>query len=72
MPHISVMMYPGRDEATKKKLAEALQQAAMDAMGMPASALSVSVEDVEKERFDETIAAKVAHEDLLIPSDFVK
>lgn len=72
MPHISVMMYPGRDEATKKKLAEALQKAAMEAMNMPASALSVSVEDIEKERFDAVVAAKVDHDDLLIPSDFVK
>lgn len=72
MPHISVMMYPGRDEATKMKLAEALQKAAMEAMNMPASALSVSVEDIEKERFDAVVAAKVDHDDLLIPSDFVK
>lgn len=72
MPHIAVMMYPGRDEATKMKLAEALQKAAMESMGMPASALSVSVEDIAKEQFDAAIAAKVAHDDLLIPSDFVK
>ncbi|MGM9618627.1 MAG: 4-oxalocrotonate tautomerase family protein [Oscillospiraceae bacterium] len=72
MPHIAVMMYPGRDEATKKKLAEALQKAAMEAMNMPASALSVSVEDVAKEQFDATVAAKVNHDDLLIASDFVK
>ncbi len=72
MPHIAVMMYPGRDEATKKKLAEALQKAAMESMGMPASALSVSVEDIEKERFDAVVAAKVDHDDLLIASDFVK
>lgn len=72
MPHIAVMMYPGRDEATKRKLAEALQKAAMESMGMPASALSVSVEDIEKERFDAVVAAKVDHDDLLIASDFVK
>lgn len=72
MPHISVMMYPGRDDATKRKLAEALQKAAMEAMNMPASALSVSVEDIEKERFDAVVAAKVDHDDLLIASDFVK
>ncbi|MGM9663128.1 MAG: 4-oxalocrotonate tautomerase family protein [Oscillospiraceae bacterium] len=72
MPHIAVMMYPGRDEATKRKLAEALQKAAMEAMNMPASALSVSVEDVAKEQFDATVAAKVNHDDLLITSDFVK
>lgn len=72
MPHIAVMMYPGRDEATKRKLAEALQQAAMEAMGLPASALSVSVEDVAKEQFDAAVAAKVRHDDLLIASDFVK
>ena len=72
MPHIAVMMYPGRDEATKRKLAEALQKAAMESMGMPASALSVSVEDIEKERFDAVVAAKVDHDDLLIAPDFVK
>lgn len=72
MPHIAVMMYPGRDEATKRKLAEALQKAAMESMGMPASALSVSVEDIAKEQFDATVAAKVNHDDLLIASDFVK
>ena len=72
MPHISVMMYPGRDEATKELIAKNLQAELMRTMNAPANYFSVSIEEVTPEKWEETVAAKVAHDDLYITSDFVK
>lgn len=72
MPHIAVMMYPGRDEATKEAIAKNLQAELMKTLNAPASAISVSVEDVKPENWADTVAAKVAHDDIRIASDFVK
>ena len=33
MPHIAVSMYPGRDEATKRDIAEKLQQFYVETFG---------------------------------------
>ncbi|MBR6678041.1 MAG: tautomerase family protein [Oscillospiraceae bacterium] len=72
MPHISVMMYPGRDEATKEAIAKNLQAELMKTLNAPASVISVSVEDIAPENWNETIGAKVKSEDILIETDYVK
>ena len=51
MPHIAVMMYPGRDEETKKRLAEKIRQAVIDELKVPASVVSISAFDIEKDAF---------------------
>ena len=71
MPHIAVMMYPGRDEATKEAVAKNLQAELMKTLNAPASAISVSVEDVAPDAWADTVAKKVAHDDIRIASDFV-
>lgn len=72
MPHISVMMYPGRDEATKELIAKNLQAELMKTLNAPASVISVSVEDIAPENWNETVAAKVKSEDIFIETDYVK
>ena len=46
MPHIAVMMYPGRDDEKKMALAKKLQDAVEEALGVDRKVISVSVEDV--------------------------
>lgn len=60
MPHIVVKMFPGRTPEEKIALAEALSSAMMANLGVPESAISVAVEDVEKADW----MAKVAKPDI--------
>ena len=72
MPHISVMLYPGRDEATKEAIAKNLQAELMRTLNAPASVISVSVEEVTPEAWADTVKQKVAHEDIRIATEYVK
>lgn len=55
MPHISVKMYPGRGADLKQKLSHELTRALVDTLGIPESAVSVSIYDVEKEKWNEAV-----------------
>lgn len=59
MPHINVKMFPGRDDEKKKALADKLLKCAQETLGCPAEALSVSVEDVTPEDWNETVGEKI-------------
>lgn len=56
MPHIAVKMFPGRTPEAKTQLAEALTKAMMDVLQTPESAISVGVEDVAPEAWNEAVA----------------
>ena len=56
MPHIAVMMYPGRDEETKKALAQKIQDLVVEELKLPREVVSVSMNDIEKENFPEAMA----------------
>lgn len=47
MPHIVVKMYAGRSEAQKRRIAEALTTAIMEADGCAERSVSVAIEDVQ-------------------------
>lgn len=47
MPHIIVKMYAGRSESDKARLADAITQAVMQALGYGEESVSVALEDVE-------------------------
>ena len=66
MPHIAVMMYPGRDDEKKMALAKKLQEAAQEALGIDKRVISVSVEDVAKEDWDENFRKKVDKETIFV------
>lgn len=51
MPHIVVKMYPGRTDADKARLAEALSKAMIDTLGTSEKAISVGIEDVTPENW---------------------
>ena len=46
MPHVSVRLYPGRTEAQKQKLADAITQALIAEAGSAEKSISVCIEDV--------------------------
>ena len=56
MPHIAVMMYPGRDDETKKNLAKKIQDLVVEELNLPREVVTVSMNDIEKEAFPEAFA----------------
>lgn len=69
MPHIAVMMYPGRDDEKKMALAKKLQEAAQEVLGVDKRVISVSVEDVAKEDWDENFLKKVDKEAIFVNAE---
>ena len=51
MPHIAVMLYPGRSPETKAEMAEKLRACLVEAAGWKPSDISVSFEGIEAEHF---------------------
>ncbi len=59
MPHITIQMYPGRDEETKKRLADAIIDTASRELGRGKEHFSVSVVDVPQEEWKSEVYDKV-------------
>lgn len=55
MPHITVQMYPGRDDELKKHLSEALVKTASEVLNRGKEHFSVSVEDVPQDEWNEKV-----------------
>lgn len=55
MPHIAIRMYPGRDDATKRKLAQEMKNTIMQCLGVSEEVVSVSIQDVPKEDWEDTM-----------------
>lgn len=70
MPHIAIKMYPGRTEEVKKNLAEKVQETIMKELNMEEKYISVSVEEIEKENWQEEVVDQTAKKDLYIEADF--
>lgn len=52
MPHISVTMYPGRDDETKKALAQKLQDFVAEELCVKKDIVSVSVTDIPPKNWE--------------------
>ena len=63
MPHIAIKMYPGRSEELKKEIAVKTRDFLAWEMGMEEKFFSVSVEDIEKDQWQEEVVAKIAKDD---------
>lgn len=72
MPHIHLMMYKGRDQETKEKIAKAMQETLMNVLNAPAEHISVSIEDTEPAGWKGLVNKKISKKDIFINSDFVK
>lgn len=59
MPHITIQMYPGRDEETKKKVAQAVLEAASNALSRGKEHFSVSIKDVPQDEWKAKVYDKV-------------
>lgn len=55
MPHITVQMYPGRNDEIKAKLAKVLAEAASKELGRGIEHFSVSIEDVPQDEWTEKV-----------------
>lgn len=71
MPHISVMLYPGRSPEAKAEMAEKLRNCLVEAVGWKPADISVSFESIEAEHFSEEVHKKVRDEDLVLTSDYI-
>ena len=70
MPHIAIKMYPGRSEELKKEIAVKTRDFLAQEMGMEEKFFSVSVEDIEKDKWQEEVVDKIAKDDLYVESNF--
>lgn len=70
MPHIAIKMYPGRSEELKKEIAVKTRDFLTQEMGMEEKFFSVSVEDIEKDQWQEEVVDKIAKDDLYVESNF--
>ena len=62
MPHIAIQMYPGRDDETKKRLAEAILKTAAQELNRGQEHFSVSIEDVPQSEWKEKVYDKVVQD----------
>ncbi|MBO8457683.1 MAG: tautomerase family protein [Spirochaetes bacterium] len=59
MPHITIQMYPGRDEETKKRLAEKIAKTASEELNRGIEHFSVSIEDIPQEKWKTEVFDKI-------------
>ncbi|MCK9181431.1 MAG: tautomerase family protein [Fibrobacteraceae bacterium] len=57
MPHVTIQMYPGRDDALKAKAAQSVTEALVKSLGISKETLSVSVEDVPQAEWGAKVLA---------------
>lgn len=55
MPHIDISMMTGRDDETKKRVADAVVETMMKELGCQRSHLSVAIHDVDPDKWNETV-----------------
>lgn len=55
MPHVAITMFPGRDRKIKAALAEKVQKFVASELGIDKKVVSVSIEDVEKEDWNDSL-----------------
>ena len=66
MPHIAISMYPGRSEAQKRALADAVKQSVVGTLSIDPKLVTVSLREVKPEDWDAMYRA-VPENELLIP-----
>ena len=59
MPHIDISMFTGRDDETKKRVADAVVETMMKELGCQKSHLSVAIHDVDPANWNEVVHDKV-------------
>lgn len=57
MPYIAVKGYP-KDEETKKRIAEKINEVFLEIWGCPQEAITISIEEVAPEKWEDTVVRK--------------
>lgn len=55
MPHVAVKLYPGRSEAQKIRLADAITKALVTEAGSADGSISISIEDIPAAEWKEAV-----------------
>ena len=55
MPHVAITVFPGRDEQTKRDLAQKTQQFLVQELGIEPRFVSVSIQDVSPEDWQKSM-----------------
>lgn len=55
MPHIAITMYPGRSPEQKQNIANKIQKLFVEELGIDKKVISVSVEDIPKEKWEDNM-----------------
>ena len=55
MPHVVVKLWPGKTEAQKEKLAEAIARDVIEHLGSSEASVSVSIEEVPQDAWAEQV-----------------
>ncbi len=55
MPHIAITMYPGRTSEQKQNIANKVQKLIEEELGVDKKAITVSVEDIPKEKWEDNM-----------------
>lgn len=55
MPHVTVKLWPGKTEAQKKRLAEAITREMMAELGASEASLSVAIEEIAPDRWRDAV-----------------
>lgn len=71
MPHIAVNLYPGRDFETKQDIADRVAKLIVQEFGFSEDGVSVSIVEIPKEDFPQTIKDRYSDEELFVPSALV-
>ena len=59
MPHVDISMFSGRDDETKKKVADAVVETMMKELGCKKEHLSVAIHDVDPADWNDKVKSKV-------------
>lgn len=62
MPHIKISMFPGRTDEMKQELADAIVRDVSRVLGSNEESISVSIEDIPQNEWDEKIYSKIVDE----------
>lgn len=64
MPHVEINMFSGRDDETKKKVADAIVETMMKELGCAKNHLSVAIHDVEPANWNKEVGENVNKDEL--------
>lgn len=71
MPHVSIKMYPGRNDKTKEDLSKKMEKFIVKELGCDPSQVSVSFKEIEPDEFKSTLKEEIRDEDVYIHSKLV-